>query len=445
MVQAGRSPVLEKGIDEIVAESSRACRLSATTNVAEAVETSDASFICVGTPNLQNGEHDLRQINRVIWEIGTAMRRKDGSHTVVLRSTVMPGTTESVVIPRLEDASGKRAVEDFGVCYNPEFLREGSAVSDFLDPTITALGAVTPDHLREVREIYAWVPSRIFETSLSTAETVKSICNVFHALKVVFANEIGTLCKRMGIDTKAVLFIYGMTEGRPNIRSLETGSFSYFHDNYIRRASRSIDSVLRRGDLHVVLEQAGNLVHICFQIYDLGRALSTAFRQFATQLGTVDKPQDRACQRIHVAWRYGESVDPIANQFWYTCNPSADARDSPGHGFHKYHWQSFRKTWEHQGVGNCEKALQFFLIQESFEDYVLFQADGGRVPFKFSSVGTIASDIKADVSAGIHDFAQRIQQQVLCLLRSKPADTNQAKRYRMVSHNSGSDYASVDS
>lgn len=208
MVQAGRSPVLEKGIDEIMAESNRACRLGATTSVPKAVAESDASFVCVGTPNLRNGEHDLRQIERVVSEIGAAMRGKDGFHTVVLRSTVMPGTTESLVIPKLEEASGKRAGEGFGVCYNPEFLREGSAVSDFLEPTITVLGAATPDHLRKIRDVYAWVPGKIFETSLSTAETVKSICNVFHALKVVFANEVGTLCKRMGIDTEAVFDIF---------------------------------------------------------------------------------------------------------------------------------------------------------------------------------------------------------------------------------------------
>ena len=207
-VQAGRSPVLEKGIDEIVAESSRAGRLHATTSVAEAVASSDASFICVGTPNTRNGELDLRQIERVLSEIGAAVRQKGGFHTVVLRSTVMPGTTESVVIPKLEEASEKRAGEGFGVCYNPEFLREGSAVSDFLEPTITVLGAATPDHLREIRDIYAWVPGKIFETSLSTAETLKSVCNAFHALKIVFANEVGTLCKRMGIDTDAVFEIF---------------------------------------------------------------------------------------------------------------------------------------------------------------------------------------------------------------------------------------------
>lgn len=206
--EAGRTPVLEKGMEEIVAESSRERRLHATTSVEKAVAESDASFVCVGTPNLRNGEHDLRQIERVISEIGAALKRKNGFHTVVLRSTVMPGTTESLVIPALEKASGKRAGTGFGVCYNPEFLREGSAVADFLEPTITVLGAAAPDHLRDIREVYAWVPGRTFETSLSTAETVKSICNVFHALKVVFANEVGTLCKQMGIDTEAVFDIF---------------------------------------------------------------------------------------------------------------------------------------------------------------------------------------------------------------------------------------------
>jgi GDP-mannose 6-dehydrogenase len=169
---------------------------------------SEVSFVCVGTPTLRNGQHDLRQVERVIQDIGNALRQKDAFHTIVLRSTVMPGTTESFVIPKLEEASGKRVGTNFGVCYNPEFLREGSAVSDFLQPTITALGAPDPAQLRVVREIYEWVPGKIFETSLTTAETVKSICNAFHALKVVFANEAGTLCKRMGIDTEAVFEIF---------------------------------------------------------------------------------------------------------------------------------------------------------------------------------------------------------------------------------------------
>src|SRR5579859_7581330 len=207
-LESGRPPVLEQGIEDLMAESHRACRLHATTDATKAVLESEVSFVCVGTPNLRNGQHDLRQVERVISNIGTALRQKDAFHTVVLRSTVMPGTTESLVIPKLQEASGKRAGVNFGVCYNPEFLREGSAVSDFLQPTITVLGAPDPSHLRVVRDLYAWAPGRIFESSLTTAETVKSICNAFHALKVVFANEIGTLCKRMGIDTEAVFEIF---------------------------------------------------------------------------------------------------------------------------------------------------------------------------------------------------------------------------------------------
>jgi GDP-mannose 6-dehydrogenase len=249
-VQAGRSPVLEKGIDEIVAESSRACRLSATTNVAEAVAGSDTSFICVGTPNLRNGEHDLRQIERVISEVGAAMRTKNDFHTVVLRSTVMPGTTESIVIPKLEEASGKRAGEGFGVCYNPEFMREGNAVLDFLEPTITVLGAATPDHLREIREIYAWVPGKIFETSLSTAETVKSICNVFHALKIVFANEVGTLCKRMGIDTEAVFEIF-KADARLNASAAYLTPGFAFGGSCLPKDLRAVSQRARQVDLRL--------------------------------------------------------------------------------------------------------------------------------------------------------------------------------------------------
>jgi GDP-mannose 6-dehydrogenase len=207
-LNSGRTPVLEAGIDALAAESNKACRLHATVDPAAAVRDTNFSFICVGTPNLPNGEHDLRQVGHVIHEIGGALRNKSDFHTVVFRSTVMPGTTESFVVPQLEERSGKRAGIDFGVCYNPEFLREGSAVADFLEPTITVLGAADPRHLQAIRELYSWAPGKVFETTFSTAEAVKSICNVFHALKVVFANEVGTLCKGMGIDTEAVFEIF---------------------------------------------------------------------------------------------------------------------------------------------------------------------------------------------------------------------------------------------
>jgi GDP-mannose 6-dehydrogenase len=273
---------LEKGIDEILAESSRAGRLHATISVEEAVAGSDASFICVGTPNLRNGEHDLRQIERVISEIGAALRRKEGFHTVVLRSTVMPGTTESVVIPKLEEASGKHAGEGFGVCYNPEFLREGSAVSDFLEPTITVLGAATPDHLREIREIYGWVPGKIFETSLSTAETVKSICNVFHGLKVVFANEVGTLCKRMGIDTEAVFEIF-KADTRLNASAAYLTPGFAFGGSCLPKELRAVSHFARQVDLRLpVIESIMESNHDHFE-----RALEEILRTGKKKIGVL--------------------------------------------------------------------------------------------------------------------------------------------------------------
>ena len=281
-LQAGRSPVLEKGIDELLAESSRAGRLHATISVAEAVAASDASFICVGTPNLRNGEHDLRQVERVISEIGAAMRLKDSFHTVVLRSTVMPGTTELVVIPKLEEASGKRAGEGFGVCYNPEFLREGSAVSDFLEPTITVLGAATSHHLREIREIYGWVPGKIFETSLSTAETVKSICNVFHALKVVFANEVGTLCKRMGIDTESVFEIF-KADTRLNASAAYLTPGFAFGGSCLPKELRAVSHFARQADLRLpVIESIMESNHDHFE-----RAFEEILRTGKKKIGVL--------------------------------------------------------------------------------------------------------------------------------------------------------------
>jgi GDP-mannose 6-dehydrogenase len=208
LLSAGKPTVLEKGIDELIATAHKEGRLRATTDTKRATLESDISYICVGTPTLRNGEHDLSQLDHSLGEIGAALRDKSAYHTVVIRSTVVPGSTERFLIPRLESASGKREGPDFGVCYNPEFLREGSAVADFFEPTITVIGGTGPVPLRAARQVYDWVPGKVFETSLRSAEAVKSICNAFHALKVTFANEVGTLCKQMGADTEAVFEIF---------------------------------------------------------------------------------------------------------------------------------------------------------------------------------------------------------------------------------------------
>src|SRR3989441_1387842 len=215
-LKSGRSPVVEPRISELVAECSKACRLHATSDAASAVRKTDISFLCVGTPSLHNGKLDLGHIKQVCRQIGEALREKDSFHLVVLRSTVLPGTAESIVVPTLEKSSRKRMGQDFGVCVNPEFMREGTAVADFLEPAITIIGAADPAHSVMLRQLYAWVPGRVFETSFRSAEMVKYVCNTWHAVKVAFANEVGTLAKGLGVDAEAVVEIF-TADNRLNI------------------------------------------------------------------------------------------------------------------------------------------------------------------------------------------------------------------------------------
>jgi GDP-mannose 6-dehydrogenase len=208
MMANGRSPIIEARMSELVEEGHRAGRLLATTDAAQAVLDSEISFVCVGTPSLRSGKLDLSYVERVVQEIGGVLKRKNSYHVIVVRSTVLPGTTESLVIPTLEKASGRRAGTDFAVCYNPEFMREGSAVADFLQPPYTVLGGRSTEHLALARQLYKIIPGAVFETSIPVAEMVKYVCNAFHAVKIGFANEVGTLCKSLGVDAEAVTKIY---------------------------------------------------------------------------------------------------------------------------------------------------------------------------------------------------------------------------------------------
>lgn len=205
---SGRSPIVEPTVADLIAECQKACRLHATTDSEKAVLESEVSFLCVGTPSMRNGKLDLGHIGPVCQEIGAALRKKNSLHLVVLRSTVLPGTAESIVVPTLEKASGKRMGKDFGVCVNPEFMREGTAVADFLEPSITIIGAADSAHGQLLRELYSWTPGLIFETSFRSAEMVKYVCNAWHAVKVSFANEVGTLAKELGVDAEAVVEIF---------------------------------------------------------------------------------------------------------------------------------------------------------------------------------------------------------------------------------------------
>jgi GDP-mannose 6-dehydrogenase len=208
MLDSGKSPILEPGLEQILAECHQACRLHATTDALKAVAETDISFVSVGTPSQRNGKLDLRGIEHVCRQIGDGLRLKSSFHWVVLRSTVLPGTIEQVVIPILEANSGKKEGLEFGVCFAPEFLREGSAVGDFFEPPFTILGSAHTEKMDPLRELFDWAPGPHYETSASTAEMVKYICNAFHALKVGFVNEIGTLCRELGVDTERATQIF---------------------------------------------------------------------------------------------------------------------------------------------------------------------------------------------------------------------------------------------
>ncbi len=208
MINAGNSPIVEAGIGPLLDEVVKANRLSATTDSAAAVRDSDVSLVCVGTPSNPNGSLDLRYVTRVCAEIGAALKEKNGLHVVVIRSTMLPGTIESVVIPTLEEHSEKQVGIDFGVAINPEFLREGSSLKDFYAPPFTLIGADDNDTTATVRSLYSGVDAPVIATSVKTAEMVKYVCNCFHALKVSFANEVGNICKAVGVDSHEVMDIF---------------------------------------------------------------------------------------------------------------------------------------------------------------------------------------------------------------------------------------------
>ncbi|HLY61073.1 MAG TPA: UDP-glucose/GDP-mannose dehydrogenase family protein [Terriglobia bacterium] len=255
MTAAGRCSIIEARMDELMTEAHQSGRLQATGDAAAAIRDSEISFVCVGTPSQRNGKLDLSHVEHVCGEIGEGLRGKISPHLVAIRSTVLPGTTGSVVIPRIEAASGRRAGSGFQVCYNPEFMREGSAVEDFFHPPYTILGTSDPAQLAPMREIYQWASSGILETSLAVAEMVKYASNAFHALKVGFANELGTLSKHLGVDTHAVTEIF-TSDNRLNISPAYLRPGFAFGGSCLPKDLRALSYRARELDLRLPLLDA---------------------------------------------------------------------------------------------------------------------------------------------------------------------------------------------
>lgn len=208
LIASGQSPVVEEGIEEMIANAVKAGTLTATLDVAAAVRETEISLISVATPALSNFMPDLTALDAVVGQIGAEIAKKASHHTLVIRSTVAPGTTRARIAPLLEKAAGRRIGDRLSLVFNPEFLREGSSVTDFHNPPQTIVGSVDEAGAEVMRRLYAGVPGNFVAADVGVAESVKYLCNVFHALKIVFANEAGAVLKQSGLDARDVLELF---------------------------------------------------------------------------------------------------------------------------------------------------------------------------------------------------------------------------------------------
>ncbi|MCK9686360.1 nucleotide sugar dehydrogenase [Scleromatobacter humisilvae] len=205
LIAAGKTPVVEEGMVDLMAHVAAAGRVVVTTDAQQAVRDTDISLVCVGTPSAANGSQDQSAVLRLAADIGKAIGEKQAPHVVVFRSTLVPGTVEDVLRPIIEEASGKKDGEGFFLSFQPEFLREGSSIRDYDKPPFTIVGANHPEPANRLRELFGHLPCKFIETSVRSAEMMKYCCNNFHALKITFANETARLCDALGVDAFEVM------------------------------------------------------------------------------------------------------------------------------------------------------------------------------------------------------------------------------------------------
>lgn len=248
LINSGKAAIVEKDIDDLILRNFGNNKISATTNSIEAVKDSEVAIICVGTPNNENGKLNMNYIYHVADEIANALKEKENFFTIAIRSTVMPGTNKEI-IKIIEEKSGKKNNEDFAVVSNPEFLREGSAVNDFFNPPYTVLASESPKGINVMKEVYSKINAEIMVVDIGSAELIKLVNNTFHALKIVFANEIGRISKSLGVDSFKLMdlfvkdkqlnishryflpgFAYGGSCLPKDLKALNTIA----HDNYVQ-------------------------------------------------------------------------------------------------------------------------------------------------------------------------------------------------------------------
>ncbi|MGW2339374.1 nucleotide sugar dehydrogenase [Streptomyces sp. NPDC001661] len=253
LVNSGRAPVVEERIGELTAEVVRTGALRATRDVREAIMGSDVSLICVGTPSEPNGSLCTTYLERVTEQIGAALAERGaegGRHTVVFRSTMLPGTCLNLLVPILEKSLGGTAGVDFGVAVNPEFLREGTSVRDFFDPPKTVIGQLDQSSGDVVAQLYEGLPGEVFRVPVPVAEAIKYADNSFHGLKIGFANELGAVCQALGVDSHQVMDVF-LADRKLNISPAYLRPGFAFGGSCLPKDLRSLVHAARRADVSV--------------------------------------------------------------------------------------------------------------------------------------------------------------------------------------------------
>lgn len=248
LINSGKPTIVEKGIDELISEYHKTRKIKATTNHTSAVKGSEVAFICVGTPSMPTGQLNLTHVYQTAEQIGKGLKEKDSFYTIVIRSTVMPGTNEKVG-NIIEQVSGKKRNSDFAVVSNPEFLREGSAVNDYYNPSMTVIGTENQFAFELLQKIYNKVKAPVIKTDIGVAEMIKYVNNSFHALKITFANEVGVIAKTLGTDSKKLMELFildnklnispayfkpGMGYGGSCLPKDLKGLYTLAYDNYLK-------------------------------------------------------------------------------------------------------------------------------------------------------------------------------------------------------------------
>jgi GDP-mannose 6-dehydrogenase len=255
LINRGRAPILEPDVSELVARNVACGRLSAVRDTAAAIGQTDLSIVCVGTPSTAGGAIDRRAVVDVCTEIGNAIREKNDLHTVVVRSTVLPGTFRNMIVPALESASQREANVGFQVALNPEFMREGTAVADFAHPPKTVIGGDDPEVIETVASLYADLPGPVVRTTPELAELVKYVDNSWHALKVAYANEVGNICQAVGVDSHAVMDIFVLDE-KLNISKAYLRPGFAFGGSCLPKDVRAICHLAQQFDLNIPVLKA---------------------------------------------------------------------------------------------------------------------------------------------------------------------------------------------